>query len=80
MQKKKERKTKISEILRYLLRYGSITDPIARTKFHTNRLSAFICVLRRRGWNIETEMCDGKDEFGKYQYAKYRLVKKGGNK
>ena len=80
MQKKKERKTKISEIFRYLLRYGSITDPIARTKFHTNRLSAFICVLRRRGWNIETEMCDGKDEFGKYQYAKYRLVKKGGNK
>ena len=72
---KKVRKTKINEILKYMLRYGSITDPIARTKFHTNRLSAFIHVLRQRGWNIQTEMCVGKDEFGRYEYAKYKLVK-----
>lgn len=72
---KKVRKTKINEILKYLLRYGSITDPIARTKFHTNRLSAFIHVLRQRGWNIKTEMCVGRDEFGRYEYAKYKLVK-----
>jgi hypothetical protein len=75
MEKKKVRKTKIGEILKYMLRYGSITDPIARTKFHTNRLSAFIHVLRQRGWNIQTEMCVGRDEFGRYEYAKYKLVK-----
>lgn len=74
-EQKKERKTKINEILRYLLRYGSITDPIARTKFHTNRLSAFIHVLRQRGYNIKTVMCTGRDEFGKYEYAKYVLIK-----
>lgn len=73
--KKAPRRTKLGDILRYLLRYGSITDPVARTKFHTNRLSAFIHVLRQRGYDIRTVMCTGKDEYGKYEYAKYVLVK-----
>ena len=73
--KKAPKRTKIGAILKYLLRYGSITDPIARTKFHTNRLSAFIHVLRQRDYNIKTVMCTGRDEFGKYEYAKYVLVK-----
>ena len=73
--KKEIRRTKLGDIQKYLLRYGSITDPVARTKFHTNRLSAFIHVLRQRGWNIKTVICTGKDEYGKYEYAKYVLVK-----
>ena len=71
----KEKMTKIGAILKHLMRYGSITDPVARNKYHTNRLSGFIHVLRKRGYNIKTEMCTGRDMFGKYEYAKYILVK-----
>lgn len=73
---KKQKLTKIEAILRHLTRYGSITDPVARDKYHTNRLSGFIHVLRKkRNINIKTVMCTGRDEFGKYEYAKYVLVK-----
>lgn len=75
--KKVERKTKMDAIQRHLLRYGSISDPIARTKYHTNRLSGYICVLRKRDWKIDTEWCKGRDEFGTHRYGKYRLIKKG---
>ena len=72
---KKEKMTKIKAILKHLQRYGSITDPVARTKYHTNRLSGYIHVLRKRGYDIKTVMCSGKDIFGKHTYAKYILVK-----
>ena len=76
MKKVKGKKlTKIAAIARHLVRYGSITDPVARRKYHTNRLSGYIHKLRSRGWVIETEMCTGRDEFGKNTYAKYRLIK-----
>lgn len=74
-EKKETKRTKLGAILKHLIRYGSITDPVARNKYHTNRLSGFICVLRKRGYNIDTVWCTGKDEFGTYRYAKYVLVK-----
>ena len=77
MKKKQERRTKMGEIIKHLVRYGSISDPIARAKYHTNRLSGYIHVLRKRGWIIESVWCSGKDEFGTTKYVKYRLVKKG---
>ena len=73
--KKAPRRTKLGDILRYLLRYGSITDPVARTKYHTNRLSDVIFRLRKKGYDIETIMCNGRDEFGTYTFAKYVIVK-----
>ena len=77
-QKQKEaRMTKLEAIERHLIRYGSITDPVARAKYHTNRLSGYIHVLRKRGWVIESVWCSGKDVFGTTKYVKYRLVKKG---
>lgn len=76
MNKNKQAKiTKMGAIQKHLVRYGSITDPIARNKYHTNRLSGYICVLRKRGWDIESEWCNGKDEYGKTRFVKYRLVK-----
>ena len=75
--KKQEKKTKFGEITKHLVRYGSITDPVARQKYHTNRLSGYICVLRKRDWKIDSEWCNGRDEYGKTRYVKYRLVKKG---
>jgi len=74
MEKAKKR-TKTSEILRHMKRYGSITDPVARNKYHTNRLSGIILNLRRQGHEIDTEMCTGRDEFGKYEYAKYIYIR-----
>lgn len=77
-QKKQDKRTKMEAIAMHLMRYGSITDPIARQKYHTNRLSGYIHVLRvKRGWKIESEWCNGRDEFGKTRYVKYRLIKKG---
>ena len=73
--KKDEKQTKFGAIQSHLKRYKSISDPIARDKYHTNRLSGYINVLRKRGWIIDSEWCTGKDAFGKHRYVKYRLVK-----
>ena len=67
------KRTKTQDILRHMKRYGSISDPVARDKFHTNRLSGIILNLRRKGYDIETRMCTGRDEYGKNTYAKYYL-------
>ena len=67
------KRTKTQDILRHMKRYGSISDPVARDKFHTNRLSGIILNLRRKGYDIETRMCNGRDEYGKNTYAKYYL-------
>jgi hypothetical protein len=72
---KKIRKTKTDAILKHLRRYGSITDPVARSKYHTNRLSSIILNLRNQGHEIDTVMCNGKDEYGTYRYGKYIYIK-----
>lgn len=72
--KKQVKRTKMDAIQKHLMRYGSISDPIARNKYHTNRLSGYICVLRKRKWVIKSEWCVGRDEFGKNRYVKYRLI------
>ena len=69
------KRTKTGEILRHLKRYGSITDPVARNKYKTNRLSGIILNLRNQGHEIDTEMCTGRDEYGKYTYAKYVYIR-----
>lgn len=71
----KERKTKTNAILKHLQRYGSITDPVARNKYHTNRLSGVINRLRNQGHEIDTVMCEGKDEYGKHRFGKYIYIK-----
>ena len=75
MEKAKKR-TKTSEILRHLMRYGSITEPVARNKYHTSRLGSIIYNLRKQGYEIITVMCEGRDEFGKNRFAKYTLIRK----
>lgn len=71
----KQKKTKTGAILKHMQRYGSITDPVARNKYHTNRLSGIICNLRNQGHEIDTVMCEGKDEYGKYKFGKYIYIK-----
>ena len=69
-----KRRTKTKDIVKHMKRYGVISDPVAREKYHTNRLSAIIFNLRNRGYEIETEECTGRDVYGPNNYAKYRLL------
>lgn len=57
--------------LDYLEKYGSITPLEALTAFHSFRLAAQICQLRKEGYIIKTELNEGK------HYAIYTLLREG---
>lgn len=63
-------KSQCKKILAYLKEGNGITSAIAVTKFGCYRLAARISDLKKKGYNIGTEMI-GKG-FG--SYAEYRLV------
>lgn len=74
--KKKERKTKTSEILKYMRSHKCISDRVARDKFGATRLGSIIYNLRRKGYDIETVICYEKDRYGNTcSFAKYYLRK-----
>ena len=73
---KAKKRTKTGDILNHLMRYGSITDPVAQNKYHTNRLSGIISNLRKQGHTIITEMCTGRDAYGKNRYGKSIYIRK----
>ena len=54
---------------------GSITNGYAWSILHVGRLSDVILKLRRDGHNIETVMRTGHNEYGKYEFADYHLIK-----
>lgn len=64
--------TQTEACLDYLERYGSITPLEALTAFHSFRLAAQICNLRKDGYVIKTEINDS----GK-KYAVYTLMREG---
>ena len=57
--------------LDYLEKYGSITPLEALTAFHSFRLAAQICELRKEGHVIITKLNEGK------RYAIYTLMREG---
>ena len=59
--------------LDYLKQYGSITPLEALTAFHSFRLAAIICELRKEGYAITTKINEDK------RYAIYTLVESEGN-
>lgn len=67
-----EKKTHTEMCLDYLKRNGSITPLEALTAFHSFRLAAQICNLRKDGYVIKTEINDS----GK-KYAVYTLMREG---
>lgn len=69
----KKQKSQINDITNYLKKNGSITSMDAWSIFHATRLASVIHKLRKLGYDIETEMCDGRNEYGSYTYAKYIL-------
>lgn len=57
--------TQNTELLEYLLTYGSITPLEALAKLGIYRLSARIFDLRQDGHNIETNIVEEKDRRGR---------------
>jgi len=61
--------SKMKKVESYMLKGNSITDEIARNKFHAHRLASIIHRLRKK-YNIKTELI----KQGNTRYAKYRML------
>lgn len=66
-----QKMTQKDACLDYLERYGSITPLEALTAFHSFRLAAIICNLRKEGYAIKTKLNEDK------RYAIYTLTREG---
>lgn len=66
--------TKTQAVLDWLKTHASISSMEAIQSFGATRLSAIIFNLRKRGYDIETVMVDGRDRFGnQMKFARYYL-------
>lgn len=66
--------TKTQAVLDWLKTHESISSMEAIENFGATRLSAIIFNLRKRGYDIETVIFDGRDRFGRrVQFARYYL-------
>lgn len=62
-------------VLKYLRTHkNGLSAKEAQDKLHLGRLSVVINRLRNKGYEIDTYMYDGENEYGKYQYGRYFLV------
>ena len=81
LKKRTFKRSKTSEILRYMESHDGITSAEAFEKFGATRLSAIIFCLRKKGYNIETKERVGIDRYGRVNYfAEYVLVKNQSDK
>jgi len=70
-----EKMTQEKAILQHLKQFGSITSWEAIKEYGATRLSAFIHILRKQGYKIETQDMQAKNRFGNFvSYAKYILM------
>ena len=71
-----DKTSQISEVIKHLRKYKSITSLEAIELYGATRLSSIIYILRDKGFGIETEMTQGKNRYGHVtNYAIYRLTK-----
>ena len=69
-------KTQKDYVLEHLERGWSITSLEAWDKYGISRLSDIVYKLRKEGYNIETEMVEGRTKMGADAiYGTYRLIK-----
>lgn len=67
-------KSQTEDVLRYMKEEGSISSMDAFGEFGATRLSGIIFALRKRGYNIETEIWEYVNRYGrKIEFAKYIL-------
>ena len=63
-------------VVKYLKTHkNGLSSLEAQNKLHIGRLAATINRLRNRGYEIDTYMYEGENEYGKYRYGRYFLVK-----
>ena len=62
----------MERVLEYLEQYGSITQNDA-DRLRIKRLSARIYDLKKRNHKISTVIETGKNEYGPFTYARYKL-------
>lgn len=67
-------KSQTEDILRFMKENGSISSMDAFKEFGATRLSGIIWCLRKRGYDIETEIWTCTNRYGKkIDFAKYIL-------
>lgn len=67
--------TQKNMVLAHFQEYGTLTSLQAIREYGITRLSSIIFILREEGYNIETEIIDVVNRFGKKcRVAQYRLV------
>jgi hypothetical protein len=65
---------KTQAVLGWLKTGAGISSMEAIKQFGATRLSAIIFNLKRKGYNIETVWCEGRDRFGNQtRFARYYL-------
>ena len=69
-----KRTNKHTKVLEHLQEKGSITSMEAIDEYGATRLASIIFNLRKRGYDISTNMEVTKDRYGNAcQYARYKL-------
>lgn len=70
-----ERPTHETRLLEYLKENKTITSLDATLKLHNTRVGATVFNLRKKGYNIATEITKGVNAYGdKVEYATYRFL------
>ena len=68
-------KSKTNDVIMHLLRKGTITQMEAAKKYNLYRLSSVIYSLRKRGYEIESEIAPFTSKYGiKSNFAIYHLI------
>ena len=63
-------------VLDYMLQHGSITSMEAFRELGVTRLSAVICVLKRKGYNIKSVTESFKNRYNEpVSFSRYSVVK-----
>ena len=69
------------DIIHHLMTEGSITAWEAIKEYGSTRLSAIVYELRKKGWNIESEMVTAKNRYGNpVTFARYHFKSKPADK
>lgn len=67
-----DRMTKTKQVKEHLVNHGSIDSWTAIQDYGVTRLASIICILRKNGWDIDTEDVTTKDRNGNTcTFAKY---------
>lgn len=71
----KKEKSQLIDVLTYLLTHDSLTSIEAFEKWRITRLADVVYKLRKRGFEVSTELKHGENAYGTYSYAVYRMGK-----